>query len=162
MKCYDCGGEIAAGAEKCPSCGCPAERGQAVECLGARLLTAQLESGSALDQLGKARSAMFAAALLALASGVVELVNARGDNTRLAVGILMLLLASGYVAVGCNIRKSPLVLSVAGLVVGALFLRGVFGIVIVGIMALSSWFALQYVKATKRECEIRNKIDNLK
>ena len=67
MKCYDCGGEIASGTDKCPSCGCPAGRDEAAGCLGARLLTAQLESESALDQLGKARSAMFAAALLALA-----------------------------------------------------------------------------------------------
>ena len=68
MKCYDCGGEIASGTDKCPSCGCPAGRDEAAGCLGARLLTAQLESESALDQLGKARSAMFAAALLALAA----------------------------------------------------------------------------------------------
>mgnify|MGYP001728865251 CR=1 FL=1 len=61
MKCYDCGGEIASGTGTCPSCGCPAGRDEAAECLGARLLTAQLESESALNQLGKARSAMFAA-----------------------------------------------------------------------------------------------------
>ena len=87
MKCYDCGGEIASGTGTCPSCGCPAGRDEAAECLGARLLTAQLESESALNQLGKARSAMFAAALLALASGVVELVNAQGNGERLGVGI---------------------------------------------------------------------------
>ena len=96
-------------------------RDEAAGCLGARLLTAQLESESALDQLGKARSAMFAAALLALASGVVELVNAQGNGVRLVVGIVMLVLAGGYVAIGCNVRKSPLVLSVAGLVVSAIF-----------------------------------------
>ena len=100
MKCYDCGGEIASGTGTCPSCGCPARRDEAAECLGARLLTAQLESESALDQLGKARSAMFAAALLALASGVVELVNAQGNGVRLMVGIVMLVLAGGYVAIG--------------------------------------------------------------
>ena len=61
MKCYDCGGEIASGTGTCPSCGCPAGRDEAAECLGARLLTAQLESESALNQLGKARRAMFAA-----------------------------------------------------------------------------------------------------
>ena len=94
MKCYDCGGEIASGTDKCPSCGCPAGRDEAAGCLGARLLTAQLESESALDQLGKARSAMFAAALLALASGVVELVNAQGNGVRLVVGIVMLVLAA--------------------------------------------------------------------
>ena len=103
MKCYDCGGEIASGTDKCPSCGCPAGRDEAAGCLGARLLTAQLESESALDQLGKARSAMFAAALLALASGVVELVNAQGNGVRLVVGIVMLVLAGGYVAIGLSL-----------------------------------------------------------
>ena len=152
MKCYDCGGEIASGTDKCPSCGCPAGRDEAAGCLGARLLTAQLESESALDQLGKARSAMFAAALLALASGVVELV----------VGIVMLVLAGGYVAIGCNVRKSPLVLSVAGLVVSAFFLSGVFGVVIAGVMALSVWFAVLYTKAVARERELRAKLEKLK
>ena len=151
MKCYDCGGEIASGTGTCPSCGCPAGRDEAAECLGARLLTAQLESESALDQLGKARSAMFAAALLALASGVVELVNAQGNGVRLMVGIVMLVLAGGYVAIGCNVRKSPLVLSVAGLVVSAFFLSGVFGVVIAGVMALSVWFAVLYTKAALEE-----------
>ena len=156
MKCYDCGGEIASGTDKCPSCGCPAGRDEAAGCLGARLLTAQLESESALDQLGKARSAMFAAALLALASGVVELVNAQGNGVRLVVGIVMLVLAGGYV------RKSPLVLSVAGLVVSAFFLSGVFGVVIAGVMALSVWFAVLYTKAVARERELRAKLEKLK
>ena len=98
MKCYDCGGEIASGTGTCPSCGCPARRDEAAECLGARLLTAQLESESALNQLGKARSAMFAAALLALASGVVELVNAQGNGERLVVGIVMLVLAGMWLS----------------------------------------------------------------
>ena len=151
MKCYDCGGEIASGTDKCPSCGCPAGRDEAAGCLGARLLTAQLESESALDQLGKARSAMFAAALLALASGV-----------GLVVGIVMLVLAGGYVAIGCNVRKSPLVLSVAGLVVSAFFLSGVFGVVIAGVMALSVWFAVLYTKAVARERELRAKLEKLK
>ena len=79
MKCYDCGGEIASGTDKCPSCGCPAGRDEAAGCLGARLLTAQLESESALDQLGKARSAMFAAALLALAA--IYALSVVGDYT---------------------------------------------------------------------------------
>ena len=157
MKCYDCGGEIASGTDKCPSCGCPAGRDEAAGCLGARLLTAQLESESALDQLGKARSAMFAAALLALASGVVELVNAQGNGVRLVVGIVMLVLAGG-----CNVRKSPLVLSVAGLVVSAFFLSGVFGVVIAGVMALSVWFAVLYTKAVARERELRAKLEKLK
>ena len=158
MKCYDCGGEIASGTGTCPSCGCPAGRDEAAECLGARLLTAQLESESALNQLGKARSAMFAAALLALASGVVELVN----GERLVVGIVMLVLAGGYVAIGCNVRKSPLMLSVAGLVVSAFFLSGVFGVVIAGVMALSVWFAVLYTKAVARERELRAKLEKLK
>ena len=162
MKCYDCGGEIASGTGTCPSCGCPAGRDEAAECLGARLLTAQLESESALDQLGKARSAMVAAALLALASGVVELVNAQGNGVRLMVGIVMLVLAGGYVAIGCNVRKSPLVLSVAGLVVSAFFLSGVFGVVIAGVMALSVWFAVLYTKAAGRERELRAKLEKLK
>ena len=162
MKCYDCGGEIASGTGTCPSCGCPAGRDEAAECLGARLLTAQLESESALDQLGKARSAMSAAALLALASGVVELVNAQGNGVRLMVGIVMLVLAGGYVAIGCNVRKSPLVLSVAGLVVSAFFLSGVFGVVIAGVMALSVWFAVLYTKAAGRERELRAKLEKLK
>ena len=156
MKCYDCGGEIASGTGTCPSCGCPARRDEAAECLGARLLTAQLESESALDQLGKARSAMFAAALLALASGVVELVNAQGNGVRLMVGIVMLVLAGGYVAIGCNVRKSP------GLVVSAFFLSGVFGVVIAGVMALSVWFAVLYTKAVARERELRAKLEKLK
>ena len=149
MKCYDCGGEIASGTGTCPSCGCPAGRDEAAECLGARLLTAQLESESALNQLGKARSAMFAAALLALASGVVELVNAQGNGERLVVGIVMLVLAGGYVAIGCNVRKSPLMLSVAGLVIA-------------GVMALSVWFAVLYTKAVARERELRAKLEKLK
>ena len=162
MKCYDCGGEIASGTGTCPSCGCPAGRDEAAECLGARLLTAQLASESALTQLGKARSAMFAAALLALASGVVELVNAQGNGERLVVGIVMLVLAGGYVAIGCNVRKSPLMLSVAGLVVSAFFLSGVFGVVIAGVMALSVWFAVLYTKAVARERELRAKLEKLK
>ena len=150
MKCYDCGGEIASGTGTCPSCGCPAGRDEAAECLGARLLTAQLESESALNQL------------LALASGVVELVNAQGNGERLVVGIVMLVLAGGYVAIGCNVRKSPLMLSVAGLVVSAFFLSGVFGVVIAGVMALSVWFAVLYTKAVARERELRAKLEKLK
>ena len=102
------------------------------------------------------------AALLALASGVVELVNAQGNGVRLMVGIVMLVLAGGYVAIGCNVRKSPLVLSVAGLVVSAFFLSGVFGVVIAGVMALSVWFAVLYTKAVARERELRAKLEKLK
>lgn len=162
MECYDCGGGIAAGAEKCPACGCPADRAQAAKCLEARLLTAGVESASALDQLGKARSALFAAALLAGANGVVELLKAQGDGVRLMVGCTMLLLAVGYVAVGLNIKKSPLALSVVGLVMAAFFLSGVFGVVILGIMALSLWFAWQYTQAAGRERALREKVNKLK
>ena len=164
MICYDCGGEIASGTGTCPSCGCPAGRDEAAECLGARLLTAQLESESALDQLGKARSAMFAAALLALASGVVELVNAQGNGVRLMVGIVMLVLAGGYVAyVFIDYHRiGDQMLSVAGLVVSAFFLSGVFGVVIAGVMALSVWFAVLYTKAAGRERELRAKLEKLK
>ena len=69
---------------------------------------------------------MFAAALLALASGVVEAVSLPRNGVRLMVGVVMLVLAGGYVAIGCNVRKSPLVLSVAGLV-DERILPGVFG-----------------------------------
>ena len=67
-----------------------------------------------------------------------------------------------YVAIGCNVRKSPLVLSVAGLVVSAFFLSGVFGVVIAGVMALSVWFAVLYTKAVARERELRAKLEKLK
>lgn len=162
MKCYDCGGEIASGTGTCPSCGCPAGRDEAAECLGARLLTAQLESESPSTSWARPAAPCSAAALLALASGVVELVNAQGNGVRLMVGIVMLVLAGGYVAIGCNVRKSPLVLSVAGLVVSAFFLSGVFGVVIAGVMALSVWFAVLYTKAAGRERELRAKLEKLK
>ena len=70
MKCYDCGGLIAPGADKCPACNCPAERMQAVKCLETRLLTARVEAESALDQLGRAKVAMLCAAFFALVGGV--------------------------------------------------------------------------------------------
>ena len=76
MKCYDCGGLIAPGADKCPACNCPAERMQAVKCLETRLLTARVEAESALDQLGRAKVAMLCAAFFALVGGVVVLVHA--------------------------------------------------------------------------------------
>lgn len=105
---------------------------------------------------------MFAAALLSLAGGAIELVNAQGDVVSLAVGVLMLLLAGGYVAAACNIRRSPLTFSVAGLVAGLPLMRGMFGPAIVGILALSVWFAVQYVKITRRERTLQLKIDKLK
>ena len=112
--------------------------------------------------IARRQTACEIAALLALASGVVELVNAQGNGVRLVVGIVMLVLAGGYVAIGCNVRKSPLVLSVAGLVVSAFFLSGVFGVVIAGVMALSVWFAVLYTKAVARERELRAKLEKLK
>lgn len=81
MKCYDCGGLTAPGADKCPACNCPAERMQAVKCLETRLLTARVEAESALDQLGRAKVAMLCAAFFALVGGVVVLVHAGGDAT---------------------------------------------------------------------------------
>jgi len=98
MKCYDCGGLIAPGADKCPACNCPAERAQAVKCLETRLLTARVEAESALDQLGRAKVAMLCAAFFALVGGVVVLVHAGGDATMLAVGIFMAALACVYAA----------------------------------------------------------------
>ena len=96
MKCYDCGGLIAPGADKCPACNCPAERMQAVKCLETRLLTARVEAESALDQLGRAKVAMLCAAFFALVGGVVVLVHAGGDATMRAVGIFMAALACVY------------------------------------------------------------------
>lgn len=162
MECYDCGGEFAAGFGKCPACGCPSAPEEALKYLEARQLSAKLESDSAPRHLGRARSAMFAAALLSLAGGAIELVNAQGDVVSLAVGVLMLLLAGGYVAAACNIRRSPLTFSVAGLVAGLPLMRGMFGPAIVGILALSVWFAVQYVKITRRERTLQLKIDKLK
>lgn len=162
MECHDCGGEFAAGIGKCPVCGCPSDPEEALKYLEFRLLSAKVESDSASGHLGRASSAMFAAALLSLAGGGIELINAQGDVVSLAVGVLMLLLAGGYVAAACNIRRSPLAFSVAGLVGGLLFLRGMFGPAIPGILALSVWFAVQYVKITRRERTLRFKIDKLK
>ena len=114
MKCYDCGGLIAPGADKCPACNCPAERMQAVKCLETRLLTARVEAESALDQLGRAKVAMLCAAFFALVGGVVVLVHAGGDATMRAVGIFMAALACVYAALAFLVRKAPLTLSIAG------------------------------------------------
>lgn len=79
MKCYDCGGEIASGTGTCPSCG-PAGRDERRRVPRARLLTAQAQTESNRPSTSwAARSAVFAAALLAL-SGVVELVNAQENG----------------------------------------------------------------------------------
>ena len=123
MKCYDCGGLIAPGADKCPACNCPAERMQAVKCLETRLLTARVEAESALDQLGRAKVAMLCAAF---------------------------------------VRKAPLTLSIAGFLLSWRCLGGSPGLVIVGAMALSLWFAVQYVRITNRVGLLERKIAELK
>ena len=154
MKCYDCGGLIAPGADKCPACNCPAERMQAVKCLETRLLTARVEAESALDQLG--------AAFFALVGGVVVLVHAGGDATMRAVGIFMAALACVYAALAFLVRKAPLTLSIAGFLLSWLCLGGLPGLVIVGAMALSLWFAVQYVRITNRVGLLERKIAELK
>ena len=162
MKCYDCGGLIAPGADKCPACNCPAERAQAVKCLETRLLTARVEAESALDQLGRAKVAMPCAAFFALVGGVVVLVHAGGDATMLAVGIFMAALACVYAALAFLVRKAPLALSIAGFLLSWLCLGGLPGLVIVGAMALSLWFAVQYVRITNRVGLLERKIAELK
>ena len=162
MKCYDCGGLISPGADKCPACNCPAERAQAVKCLETRLLTARVEAESALDQLGRAKVAMRCAAFFALVGGVVVLVHAGGDATMLAVGIFMAALACVYAALAFLVRKAPLALSIAGFLLSWLCLGGLPGLVIVGAMALSLWFAVQYVRITNRVGLLERKIAELK
>ena len=154
MKCYDCGGLIAPGADKCPACNCPAERMQAVKCLETRLLTARVEAESALAQLGRAKVAMLCAA--------VVLVHAGGDATMRAVGIFMAALACVYAALAFLVRKAPLTLSIAGFLLSWLCLGGLPGLVIVGAMALSLWFAVQYVRITNRVGLLERKIAELK
>ena len=154
MKCYDCGGLIAPGADKCPACNCPAERMQAVKCLETRLLTARVEAESALDQLGRAKVAMLCAAFFALVGGVVVLVHAGGDATMRAVGIFMAALACVYAALAFLVRKAPLTLSIAGFLLSWLCLGGA--------MALSLWFAVQYVRITNRVGLLERKIAELK
>lgn len=162
MKCYDCGGQIAPGADQCPACNCPAEKMQAVKCLEIRLLTARVEAESALDQLGRAKIAMLCAAFFALIGAVVVLVHAGGDATALAVGVFMAVLACIYVALALFIRKAPLMLSIAGFLLSWLCLGGAPGVVIVGAMALSLWFAVQYVRITNRVGLLEQKIAKLK
>lgn len=162
MKCYDCGGLIAPGADKCPACNCPAERAQAVKCLEIRLLTARVEAESALDQLGRAKVAMLCAAFFALIGAVVVLVHAGGDAKALAVGIFMAALACVYAALAFLLRKAPLALSIAGFLLSWLCLGGLPGLVIVGAMALSLWFAVQYVRITNRVGLLERKIAELK
>lgn len=162
MKCYDCGGLIAPGADKCPACNCPADRVQAVKCLEIRLLTARVEAESALDQLGRAKVAMLCAAFFALIGAVVVLVHAGSDAKTLAVGIFMAALACVYVALAFLIRKAPLALSIAGFLLSWLCLGGLPGLVIVGAMALSLWFAVQYTRIRNRAGALEQKIAELK
>lgn len=125
MKCYDCGGLIAPGADKCPACNCPAERAQAVKCLETRLLTARVEAESALDQLGRAKVAMLCAAFFALVGGVVVLVHAGGDATMLAVRDFSWLRWHASTRHWPFLSgKAPLALSIAGFLLSWLCLGG--------------------------------------
>lgn len=162
MKCYDCGGLIAPGADKCPACNCPAERAQAVKCLETRLLTARVEAESALDQLGRAKVAMLCAAFFALVGGVVVLVHAGGDATMLAVGIFMAALACVYAALAFLVRESSAGAFDRGISAQLALSRRAAGLVIVGAMALSLWFAVQYVRITNRVGLLERKIAELK
>ena len=125
-------------------------------------LTARVEAESALDQLGRAKVAMLCAAFFALVGGVVVLVHAGGDATMLAVGIFMAALACVYAALAFLVRKAPLTLSIAGFLLSWLCLGGFPGLVIVGAMALSLWFAVQYVRITNRVGLLERKIAELK
>ena len=104
MKCYDCGGLIAPGADKCPACNCPAERMQAVKCLETRLLTARVEAESALDQLGRAKVAMLCAAFFALVGGVVVLV--------VLCGLALCRMTYAAMAIGQSFKKNKGLMSV--------------------------------------------------
>lgn len=119
-------------------------------------------SGVGLDQLGRAKVAMLCAAFFALVGGVVVLVHAGGDATMLAVGIFMAALACVYAALAFLVRKAPLALSIAGFLLSWLCLGGLPGLVIVGAMALSLWFAVQYVRIANRVGLLERKIAELK
>lgn len=58
--------------------------------------------------------------------------------------------------------KAPLALSIAGFLLAWLCLGGLPGLVIVGAMALSLWFAVQYVRITNRVGLLERKIAELK
>ena len=105
---------------------------------------------------------MLCAAFFALVGGVVVLVHAGGDATMLAVGIFMAALACVYAALAFLVRKAPLALSIAGFLLSWLCLGGLPGLVIVGAMALSLWFAVQYVRITNRVGLLERKIAELK
>ena len=162
MKCYDCGREISDATETCQGCGCPTDKQRAAVCLGARLLTEEIEAESSLDQLRKAKIAMFVAAFFAVLGAVVVLTHAAGNIIMLAMGIFMVILACGYVVLALYIRKAPLVLSVVGLVLGLFFAGGVPGLVVIGTMALSVFFSILYTRSMNRIDTLKRKIDNLK
>lgn len=161
MKCYDCDREVAQTSETCPACGCPTDRQRAVVALETRLLTERIEAESALDQLHKAKIAMFAAAFFALLNGVVLLTRAQ-SGLMLALGIFMVVLAGGYVALGLLVRKAPLVLSIVGLVLSLFFVGGVIGLVVIGAMAISVFFAVVYTRSANRIDTLERKIAKLK
>lgn len=125
MKCYDCGGLIAPGADKCPACNCPAERAQAVKCLETRLLTARVEAESALDQLGRAKVAMLCAAFFRACRrrGRAGACRGRRDDAG-RPGFFMAALACVYAALAFLVRKAPLALSIAGFLLSWLCLGG--------------------------------------
>lgn len=163
MKCYDCGGEIAVGIERCSACNCPSDPGQALGCLEARLLAEEVDAESALDQLGRAKIAMLCAGGLALVNAVMLFTWAgSGSTLSLLIAGLMILLAGGYVVLALLIRKAPLPLSIVGLVMSSVFFGGLLGIVIAGAMALSVWFAVQHMRTENRIGLLKRNIDLLK
>lgn len=119
-------------------------------------------SGVGPRPAGPAKVAMLCAAFFALVGGVVVLVHAGGDATMRAVGIFMAALACVYAALAFLVRKAPLTLSIAGFLLSWLCLGGFPGLVIVGAMALSLWFAVQYVRITNRVGLLERKIAELK
>lgn len=162
MKCYDCGGLIAPGADKCPACNCPAERMQAVKCLETRLLTARVEAESPSTSWAGRRSRCSAPRFSRL-SAAWSCWCMPGATRRCGPsGIFMAALACVYAALAFLVRKAPLTLSIAGFLLSWLCLGGFPGLVIVGAMALSLWFAVQYVRITNRVGLLERKIAELK
>lgn len=106
MKCYDCGGLIAPGADKCPACNCPAERAQAVKCLETRLLTARVEAESALDQLGGRRSRCSAPRFSRLSAAWSCWCMPGATRRCWPSGIFMAALACVYAALAFLVRES--------------------------------------------------------
>lgn len=64
--------------------------------------------------------------------------------------------------IGLSCPEAPLTLSIAGFLLSWLCLGGLPGLVIVGAMALSLWFAVQYVRITNRVGLLERKIAELK